>query len=323
MACSVSNSSLSSLPDQSSLSVWANLSLFIDVSLGEKEIWDKAEAALADALNRSGKPWKENPGDGAFYGPKIDIKVSDALKREHQLGTIQLDFNLPIRFNLQYRSSEVEEHEEKEAQDGEKPAPKVKEPKVKEPKVKKEKKGKGKEGAKEESQAQPEGQEQPKAEEPAKVEEQPKVEEKPKVEEAKVEEPAGEKADEKAVEAGHLKTGFQRPVMIHRAVLGSVERMLAILCEHTGGKWPFWLSPRQIKIIPISEKFIGYAEAISERLLLEGYAAELDRTNYTINKKVRNAQLAQFNYIGVVGEEELKSSAVDLRERDNKDRLVS
>jgi len=81
------------------------------------------------------------------------------------------------------------------------------------------------------------------------------------------------------------------------------------------------LSPRQIKVIPISEKFIGYAEAVAERLKLEGYAAELDRTNYTINKKVRNAQLAQFNYIAVAGEEELKTGSVDLRERDNKDRL--
>jgi threonyl-tRNA synthetase len=72
--------------------------------LGTDEMWDKAEGALAEALNGSGKPWKENPGDGAFYGPKIDVKVFDALKRHHQCGTIQLDFNLPIRFNLQYKT---------------------------------------------------------------------------------------------------------------------------------------------------------------------------------------------------------------------------
>jgi len=118
-----------------------------------------------------------------------------------------------------------------------------------------------------------------------------------------------------------LKTGFQRPVMIHRAVLGSVERMFAIMCEQTGGKWPFWLSPRQVKVIPISEKFLGYASSIYERLKLEGYAVELDSSNYTINKKVRNAELAQFNYICVVGEEERKQGCVDLRERGNKDRL--
>lgn len=221
-------------------------------ALGDKELWDKAEAALADALNKSGHPWKENPGDGAFYGPKIDIKVSDALKRDHQLGTIQLDFNLPIRFNLQYRAAETEESH-----------------------------GEGCQHNHEHHHEHHKGEDVP-----------------------------------------HLKTGFQRPVMIHRAVLGSVERMLAILCEHTGGKWPFWLSPRQVKIVPISEKYMEYAESIFERLKLEGYAVELDRTNFTINKKVRNAQVAQFNYIAVVGEEEMKSGTVDLRERDNKDRLV-
>jgi len=221
-------------------------------ALGEKELWDKAEAALADALNKSGHPWKENPGDGAFYGPKIDIKVQDALKRDHQLGTIQLDFNLPIRFNLQYRAAETEETKHEHTENCQ-----------------------------------------------------------------------HNHNHEHHHEHGepHLKTGFQRPVMIHRAVLGSVERMLAILCEHTGGKWPFWLSPRQVKILPISEKFIEYGESVYERLRLEGYAVELDRSNFTINKKVRNAQIAQFNYIAVVGEEEMNTGTVDLRERDNKDRL--
>jgi len=116
---------------------------------------------------------------------------------------------------------------------------------------------------------------------------------------------------------GHLKTGFQRPVMIHRAILGSVERMFAILCEHTAGKWPFWLSPRQVKVVPISEKTLDYAELIYNRLLLEGYAVDIDRTNFQIKKKVRNAQVAQFNYIAVVGEEERTAGIVDLRERDN------
>jgi threonyl-tRNA synthetase len=286
-------------------------------ALGEKELWDKAEAALADALNRSGHPWKENPGDGAFYGPKIDIKVSDALKRDHQLGTIQLDFNLPIRFNLQYRTAETEEaHEEEKEEKKEKP---VKAPKVpKEKKVKKGKKGEGE--APVEGEVAAEG-EKP-VEEAKPVEEvKPAEETKPSEETQSEHSHAHSHSHHHKHEENHLKTGFTRPVMIHRAVLGSVERMLAILCEHTGGKWPFWLSPRQIKVIPISEKFIGYAEAVAERLKLEGYAAELDRTNFTINKKVRNAQIAQFNYIAVAGEEEMKSGSVDLRERDNKDRL--
>jgi len=108
--------------------------------------------------------------------------------------------------------------------------------------------------------------------------------------------------------------------MIHRAILGSVERMFAILCEHTGGKWPFWLSPRQVKVVPISEKTLDYAELIYNRLLLEDFAVDIDRTNFKINKKVRNAQIAQFNYIAVVGEEERTAGIVDLRERD-KDRI--
>lgn len=275
-------------------------------TLGEKELWDKAEAALAEALNKSGHPWKENPGDGAFYGPKIDIKVCDALKREHQLGTIQLDFNLPMRFNLQYRSAETEAEEEK-TEKSEKSVKTAKSAESKKPK-----KGKGKEG----EQAQPTEETKPVeviAEQEIKSPEEQKDSETHSVSQAH---------SHSHHEGPHLKTGFQRPVMIHRAVLGSVERMLAILCEHTGGKWPFWISPRQVKIIPISEKFIDYAEAIYERLQFENYAAELDRTNFTINKKVRNAQIAQFNFIAVVGEEELKTGSVDLRERDNKDRLV-
>ncbi len=250
-------------------------------------------------MNKFGHPWKENPGDGAFYGPKIDIKVCDALKREHQLGTVQLDFNLPIRFNLQYRSAENEVEEEKS-----------------EKSIKSEKKSEdSKKGKKPKGKAEEAKTEEPKAEE--------KEFEIPSPDKGiKTEEPVLPPHLEGHDNIPYLKTGFQRPVMIHRAVLGSVERMLAILCEHTGGKWPFWLSPRQIKVIPISEKSIVYAEAVYERLKLENYAVELDRSNFTINKKVRNAQIAQFNFIAVVGEEESKVGCVDLRERDNKDRLV-
>mmetsp|Transcript_1993 Transcript_1993/g.1843 ORF Transcript_1993/g.1843 Transcript_1993/m.1843 type:complete len:442 (+) Transcript_1993:1329-2654(+) len=249
-----------------------------EMHLGDDALWEKAEKKLEEALNRFGKEWKINPGDGAFYGPKIDIKVYDALKREHQLGTVQLDFNLPERFNLQYRASDDHENDDKK-----------------------------------------EGKKEKKAEEKSEKKEEPV---KQASEESKNEETKSQSTDVfKDVGGGHLKTGFERPVMVHRAILGSVERMLAILCEHTGGKWPFWISPRQVKVIPISEKFLDYAEQVANRLRLEGFEADCDRSNFTINKKVRNAQLAQYNYIAVVGEEEKKIGAVDLRERDNKDRL--
>ncbi|KAH9709080.1 threonine--tRNA ligase 1 [Citrus sinensis] len=165
--------------------------------LGDLATWEKAEAALTEALNEFGKPWQINEGDGAFYGPKIDISVSDALKRKFQCATLQLDFQLPDRFNLGYSAED----------------------------------------------------------------------------EAKTE----------------------RPVMIHRAILGSVERMFAILLEHYKGKWPFWLSPRQAIVCPVSEKSQPYA------------------------LQVREAQLAQYNFILVVGEEEAKSGQVSVRVRDQGD----
>ena len=98
-----------------------------------------------------------------------------------------------------------------------------------------------------------------------------------------------------------LKQGYARPVMIHRAILGSVERFLAILTEHTGGEWPFWLSPRQIMICPVSEKSMGYAEKINNRLIYEGFKVDINRTNKTINKKILMAELAHYNFIIVVG----------------------
>lgn len=116
---------------------------------------------------------------------------------------------------------------------------------------------------------------------------------------------------------GKLKPGFRRPVMIHRALLGSVERIMAVLCEHTCGKWPFFLSPRQMIVCPVSEKFISYAEKVAKRLDLEGFNVELDRSNDTLNKKIRNAQLHQWNLILVVGELEEKEGSVTVRNRDD------
>jgi threonyl-tRNA synthetase len=114
-----------------------------------------------------------------------------------------------------------------------------------------------------------------------------------------------------------IKPGFQRPVIIHRAILGSVERFMAILIEHLGGKWPFFLSPRQAIICPISEKFADYCESVYLYLHKQGYQVELDVSNLTLNKKIRNHQLEQWNFILVAGEEEAQSGMVDIRTRDN------
>lgn len=187
--------------------------------LGEVATWDRAEKALADALNSFGEPWVENPQDGAFYGPKIDITVLDALKRKFQCATVQLDFQLPIRFNLEY--------------------------------------------------------------------------------------------------SGDNEAARERPVIIHRAILGSVERMFAILLEHYAGKWPFWISPRQVILCPVSEKHAAYALQVEQEIHAAGFHVEADVSDRKLQKKVREAQLAQFNYILVVGAEEEAGHSVNIRTRDN------
>ncbi|XP_023530286.1 threonine--tRNA ligase, mitochondrial 1-like [Cucurbita pepo subsp. pepo] len=192
--------------------------------LGDLETWEKAEAALTEALNEFGKPWQIDEGDGAFYGPKIDISVSDALKRKFQCATLQLDFQLPARFELYYSAEDEAKRE--------------------------------------------------------------------------------------------------RPVMIHRAILGSVERMFAILLEHYKGKWPFWLSPRQAIVCPVSEKSQSYALKVRDLIHHAGYFVDVDVTDRKIQKKVREAQLAQYNYILVVGEEEANTGQVSVRVRDKGDHSV-
>merc|ERR1719322_1612790 len=188
--------------------------------LGDVEVWNEAEKMISDSLNESGLPWKLNPGDGAFYGPKIDITLKDALNRQHQCATIRLDYQLPRKFNLEYIDDK------------------------------------------------------------------------------------GEK---------------KRPVMIHRAILGSVERMIAVLTENFGGKWPFWLSPIQIMVVPVGPTFNEYAANVRDQLKSEGYCADVDTDDgNTMNKKVRNAQLAQYNFIFVVGEKEKENRTVNIRTRDNK-----
>mmetsp|Transcript_7094 Transcript_7094/g.16446 ORF Transcript_7094/g.16446 Transcript_7094/m.16446 type:complete len:793 (+) Transcript_7094:151-2529(+) len=192
-------------------------------ALGELEMWNRAEAALERALNDfAGKGnWKINPEDGAFYGPKIDIKVMDAMDRIHQCATIQLDFQLPIRFNLEYNT-------------------------------------------------------------------------------------------------GTKENPFARPVIVHRAVLGSVERSFAVLCEHFGGKWPLWLSPRQVMLIPIHADFNDYCQQVRDRLHDEGFYADVDLSKATFSKKVRTAQVDQYNFQLVVGKNEVENGTVNIRTRDNK-----
>ncbi|XP_061572905.1 threonine--tRNA ligase 1, cytoplasmic isoform X2 [Cololabis saira] len=188
--------------------------------MGEPEQWDNAEQQLERSLQQFGERWELNPGDGAFYGPKIDILIKDAIGRQHQCATIQLDFQLPIRFDLQYVG-----------QDGQ----------------------------------------------------------------------------------------LHRPVMIHRAVLGSLERMIAILAENFGGKWPLWLSPAQVMVIPVGGDNEAYGRQVVQRFLEAGFMIDLhEDQGATLNKKIRSAQLAQYNYIFVVGDKECESGTVSVRSRGGK-----
>lgn len=205
------------------------LSTMPENHLGEVSTWERAEAQLTKALDEfkadTGTKWELNPGDGAFYGPKIDVTISDALRREYQCATIQLDFQLPQQFNLEYRTEE--QAGPKEVTEG----------------VAKEQK-------------------------PAK----PAKESKPATSELPIREAAlpshnSTAATEKDAAHDHAATapkdatpkdfrreltpGCARPVMIHRAIYGSFERFIAILTEHFGGKWPFWLSPRQVLVVPV------------------------------------------------------------------------
>jgi threonyl-tRNA synthetase len=185
--------------------------------IGSPEIWELAEVQLADALNSWGKPWSVCKGDGAFYGPKIDIHIKDALNREFQCATIQLDFNLPDRFNLTYVDADQ---------------------------------------------------------------------------------------------------SIKRPVMIHRAIYGSLERFIGILTEHYGGRWPFWLSPRQAIVVPISKDFIEYGQHVRSELRKFNYCVDIDLTDRTVTKKVREAQISQYNYILIVGQVEEKAGTINVRYRD-------
>ncbi|XP_057287089.1 threonine--tRNA ligase, mitochondrial-like, partial [Pezoporus wallicus] len=175
---------------------------------------------LERSLSTFGHPWELSPGDGAFYGPKIDIRIRDALGRQHQCGTIQLDFHMPERFGLQYSS------------------------------------------------------------------------------------------------AGGARL---RPVLLHRAVLGSVERLLAVLAESCGGRWPLWLSPMQVMVIPQAPDVEGYAREVQAVLRDGGLQADLDADpGTTLARKIRRAQLSQYNFQLVVGARERASGTVSIRTRENR-----
>eukprot|EP00345_Euplotes_harpa_P017011 CAMPEP_0168346240 /NCGR_PEP_ID=MMETSP0213-20121227/18130_1 /TAXON_ID=151035 /ORGANISM="Euplotes harpa, Strain FSP1.4" /LENGTH=590 /DNA_ID=CAMNT_0008354807 /DNA_START=174 /DNA_END=1947 /DNA_ORIENTATION=- len=226
--------------------------------LGDDEVWEKAEGQLKQALDDFGLPWKENPGDGAFYGPKIDIVLYDAFGRAHQCATIQLDFQAAIRFNMMYKADDSEDS----------------------PIEALSKEFDGKKGKYFDF-------------EPDEYDSQPfRWEERP------------------------LKPGFKRPVIVHRAVLGSIERFISILIEHNLGKWPFWLSPRQVIVIPVSHSFYEYAERVNQALKFNGFHSSVDLSNLRLNKKIRNAQLEQWNYMLIVGKEEAESGMVNVRLRD-------
>jgi len=214
-------------------------------AVGSEGLWARAETQLVQALDATGKRWKVNKGDGAFYGPKVDITLRDALGRSHQCGTVQLDFQLPLRFDLRYQADT---------------------------------------GCPAEAALTPEAS------------------------------PGGE-ADREGAHPEPLPPGFARPVIVHRAILGSLERMTAVLCEHFAGRWPFWLSPRQCIVVPVSEDAFAYAEYVRGVLRARGLHAEASLGSGTLGKKIREAQVAQWNYILVVGREEEQRLSVSLRQR--------
>jgi threonyl-tRNA synthetase len=185
-------------------------------AVGTAETWERAQAKLRGVLERHGVPFTPNPGEGAFYAPKIDFQVKDVMGRSWQLGTVQLDYQLPERFELKYTD------------------------------------------------------------------------------------PSGEE---------------RAPVLIHRAMLGSLERFIGILVEHTGGALPLWLAPRQAVVLPVSEKFSEYAAGVAQRLRAEGLRVELDDRGEKLGYRIREAQLQKTPYMLVAGGREAEAGTVSVRLR--------
>ena len=226
--------------------------------MGDLKTWDMAEAKLTQALDNfsaaGGGQWELNEGDGAFYGPKIDIYISDALKREHQCATIQLDFQLPQNFGLEYMTAEMSSK-----------------PKDTEGSAKKADGGKPND---------------------AKADGPSSTSNKPEESEASAQKADGAPAVPKA-----LGPGRARPVMIHRAIIGSFERFMAILIEHFAGKWPFWLSPRQVLVVPVTTSVNDYVLEVQKLLKEAKMHVDVDISGNTMQKKIRTGQLQQYNFI--------------------------
>jgi threonyl-tRNA synthetase len=187
-------------------------------TIGSDQEWEVATAGLKGALDIYGREYRINPGDGAFYGPKIDFHIRDAINRTWQCGTVQLDMALPERFELEYTAS-----------DGSR----------------------------------------------------------------------------------------RRPVMIHRAIFGSIERFFGILIEHFSGKFPLWLSPSQVRILNVADRHLPYAEELKAQLKAAGFRCEIDDSNESVGKKIRQAQLDQVNYMLTIGDQEVEHRSINLRTRDN------
>ena len=196
------------------------LSTMPEDHMGEEKVWQFAEEPLQAAIQEMGKDFILNPGDGAFYGPKLDFHLADSLGRTWQCGTIQLDFQMPERFELEYVGEDGEKH---------------------------------------------------------------------------------------------------RPVMIHRALLGSIERFIGVITEHFAGAFPTWLSPVQVKVLPITDRAAAYADQVAAQLDQAGYRVEVDHRNEKIGKKIREAQLEKIPYMLVVGDKEAESGQVAVRARSKGD----
>lgn len=184
-------------------------------AVGADEFWEKATSSLRNALDKEGLAYKTDEGGGAFYGPKIDIKIKDALNREWQMSTIQFDWNLPERFDMKYIGEDGKEH---------------------------------------------------------------------------------------------------RPFMVHRALLGSIERFMGVLIEHYGGAFPLWLAPLQVAVIPISQNYYDYAKKIASELKKYDVRVELDERNEKIGYKIRDWETKKVPYMLIVGEKEQKSETVSVRQ---------
>ena len=196
------------------------LSTMPEDHIGSVEDWDIATSALADAITSIGKEYTVNPGDGAFYGPKLDFHIQDSLGRTWQCGTIQLDYQLPGRFDLEYTGADGEKH---------------------------------------------------------------------------------------------------CPVMIHRVVFGSIERFIGIITEHFAGAFPVWLSPVQVKVMPITDRTADYAKDVAAKLTAAGVRVETDLRNEKIGYKIREAQMQKTPYMLVIGDREAESGAVAVRTRSGED----